>query len=216
MARDGTTEGPRTAGAVDVTASRIWLIRHGETQWSRDGRHTGSSDVALTPHGEGQADELRAEIAGVHPGLVLCSPLTRARETARRAGLTPDALTDDLREWDYGAWEGRTTADIRAELGDPAWVIWDHPIPPGDQPGEQLAGVGMRVDRVIATCRPVVDAGRDCVLVAHGHVLRILTARWLGLPPIDGRLFALDPARVSALGFEHEQQVITCWNAARA
>ena len=129
-------------------------------------------------------------------------------------GLTPDDITPDLLEWDYGAWEGRTTAQIRADLADPTWLVWDHPVPPGDTPGEQLPDVGARVDRVLERCRPVLGAGRDCVLVAHAHVLRILTARWLGLPPVDGRLFALDPARLSALGQEHDQPVVSRWNAA--
>lgn len=199
-----------------TNSARIWLVRHGETQWSRDGRHTGRTDVPLTPAGEQAADALRGELAGVQPALVLCSPLARARETAQRAGLVPDAQVDDLLEWDYGAWEGRTTAQIRADLQDPSWLVWDHPVPPGDTPGEQLDDVGRRVDRVIARCAPVLAEGRDCALVAHGHVLRILTARWLGLPPVAGRLFALDPARVSALGFEHEQHVIRCWNATSA
>ena len=199
-----------------MTSARIWLIRHGETEWSRTGRHTGRTDVPLTARGEANADAVRAEIAGISPGLVLCSPLSRARETARRAGLTPDALTDDLLEWDYGAWEGRTTAEIRTSLNDPAWLVWDHPIPAGSSPGEQLADVAVRVERVIAQCLPVLAQGRDCILVAHGHVLRILSARWLGLPPIDGRLLALDPARLSALGFEHETHVIRCWNATSA
>ncbi|MDO8309191.1 MAG: histidine phosphatase family protein [Actinomycetota bacterium] len=193
--------------------SRIWLVRHGETEWSRDGRHTGTSDIPLTPRGESDAAAIRRELAGVAPGLVLCSPLQRARETARLAGLVPDAVDADLVEWDYGAWEGQTTAQIRQHLGDPAWVVWDHPIPPGATPGEQLTDVRVRVDRVIERCLPVVASGRDCVLVAHGHVLRILSARWLGLDPVAGRLFALDPATISALGFEHEQQVIRCWNA---
>lgn len=193
----------------------IWLIRHGETEWSRTGRHTGSTDVPLTAQGQKDADAVRAEVAGLTPGLVLCSPMQRARETARRAGLVPDDVTDDLREWDYGAWEGRTTAEIRADLGDPTWLVWDHPIPPGATPGEQLDAVAARVGRILDRCAPVLADGRDCVLVAHGHVLRILTARWLDLPPVDGRLFALDPARISALGFEHEQHVITAWNAER-
>ena len=196
--------------------SAIWLIRHGETHWSRSGQHTGRTDVPLTPQGERNADAVRAELAGMTPGLVLCSPLSRARETARRAGLTPDDITDDLLEWDYGAWEGRTTAEIRAATGDPHWLIWDHRIPPGDTPGEQLTDVAARVARVIDRCLPVLDSGRDCVLVAHGHVLRILTATWLGLPPIDGRLFALDPARLSSIGFEHETHVIRSWNATTA
>ena len=196
--------------------SAIWLIRHGETQWSRSGQHTGRTDIPLTAQGERNADAVRAELAGMTPGLVLCSPLSRARETARRAGLTPDDITDDLLEWDYGAWEGRTTAEIRAATGDPHWLIWDHRIPPGDTPGEQLTDVAARVARVIDRCLPVLDSGRDCVLVAHGHVLRILTATWLGLPPIDGRLFALDPARLSSIGFEHETHVIRSWNATTA
>jgi probable phosphoglycerate mutase len=193
--------------------ARIWLIRHGETEWSRTGRHTGLTDLPLTPDGVQAADAVRPHAMAIDAGVVLCSPLNRARDTAAHAGLTPDAYIDDLHEWDYGAWEGRTTADIRASLGDPTWVIWDHPIPPGDFAGEQLDEVGARVDRVIARCLPVLESGRDAVLVAHGHVLRILTARWLGLPPIDGRLYALDPARLSALGFEHEQRVISVWNA---
>ena len=199
--------------ATTAGTARIWLIRHGETEWSRTGRHTGRTDVPLTPVGEADADAVRGELTGLEPSLVLCSPMVRARETARRAGLVPDAILDDLCEWDYGAWEGRTTTEIRDATGDPTWLVWDHPVPPGSTPGEQLPEVGERVERVLARCRPVLADGGDCVLVAHGHVLRILTARWLGLPPIDGRLFALDPARLSALGFEHQQPVISCWNA---
>jgi broad specificity phosphatase PhoE len=193
--------------------SAILLIRHGETEWSRSGRHTGRTDVPLTEAGRQNAVRLAPDLASVHPALILCSPLARAQETARLAGLTPDATTQDLVEWDYGAWEGQTTNQIREELGDPAWVVWDHPIPPGGTPGEQLNDVALRVERVIARCLPVLTAGHDCVLVAHGHVLRVLTAGWLGLPPVDGRLFALDPARLSSLGFEHEQHVIRSWNA---
>ncbi len=193
-------------------AGRIWLIRHGETSWSRDLLHTGRTDIPLTELGEDQARAAGKKFAGITPHLVLCSPLSRSRRTAELAGLQPGSFTDDLLEWDYGAWEGRTTKEIRAELGDPNWVVWQHLIPPGITPGEQLTDVAIRVTRVIDRCLPEVLAGHDCVLVAHGHVLRILTATWLGLPPIDGRLFALDPARLSALGFEHEQQVIKQWN----
>ena len=195
---------------------RIWLIRHGETEWSRTGRHTGRTDLPLTATGEQVAAALAPSIAPLSPGLVLCSPLQRARRTAELAGLQPDADEPDLLEWDYGAWEGRTTAEIRDELGDPHWLIWDHPVPPGGTPGEQLDDIATRVERVIARCAPVLDSGRDCVLIAHGHVLRILTARWLGLPPIDGRLFALDAGRLSALGFEHATRTITLWNSAGA
>lgn len=193
-------------------AARIWLIRHGETEWSREGRHTGRTDLPLTAAGEQAALALRPVTSSLQPGLVLCSPLQRARDTARLAGLTPDAYVDDLLEWDYGAWEGRTTADIRANLDDPSWTVWAQPIPAGTSPGEQPADVAARARRVIDRCAPILSAGADCVLVAHGHVLRILTATWLGLPPVDGRLFALDPARLSALGYEHEQPVIARWN----
>lgn len=190
----------------------MWLIRHGETEWSRAGRHTGRTDLPLTPAGEAAADALAPQVAGLSPGLVLCSPLLRARETAARAGLAVDDVTVDLCEWDYGAWEGKTTAEVRAETGNPEWQIWDDPIPPGATQGEQVVDVAIRAERVLARCHPVLAHGRDCVLVAHGHVLRILTACWLGLPPIDGRLFALDPARLSALGYEHGQPVIRRWN----
>ena len=197
-------------------APRIWLIRHGETDWSRTGRHTGRTDLPLTPQGEQVAATLAPSVALLAPGLVLCSPLSRAKRTAELAGLHPDDDEPDLLEWDYGAWEGRTTAEIRGDLGDPGWLIWDHPIPAGVTPGEQLADVAVRVERVIERCAPVLASDRDCVLVAHGHVLRILTARWLGLPPVDGRLFALDAGRLSAFGFEHATRTITLWNSAAA
>lgn len=194
-------------------SSQIWLIRHGETEWSRTGRHTGRTDLPLTEPGAAVAARLAPAVSRLDRGLVLCSPLLRARDTARLAGLTPDDLDPDLLEWDYGAWEGRTTADIRTELGDPDWLVWDHPIPAGSTPGEQLDDVQQRVQRVIDRCAPVLDAGQDCILVAHGHVLRILTACWLGLPPVDGRLFALDAGRLSALGYEHQTRTIRLWNS---
>jgi len=197
-----------------MSSGQIWLVRHGETEWSKTGQHTGRTNVELTTYGEQQARALAHAFDDASVGLTLCSPLTRARNTAQLAGVTPDEFTDDLLEWDYGAYEGITTAQIREQAGDPSWLIWDHPIPAGTTPGEQLADVGVRVDRVIARCLPVVESGRDCILVSHGHLLRILTARWLGLAPIAGRLFALDPARLSALGFEHETHVLREWNAA--
>jgi len=191
--------------------AQIVLIRHGETEWSLSGQHTGRTDIPLTAAGQERADRLRPAIAHHDFGLELCSPLTRARDTAQRAGLRPE-VDPDLLEWDYGAWEGRTTADIRDELGDPGWVIWDHPIPAGPTPGEQPEDVAVRARRVIDRCLPVLAGGRDCALVAHGHVLRILTATWLGLPAVDGRLWALEAGYVSALGFEREQRVILRWN----
>lgn len=198
-------------------SARIWLVRHGETEWSRQMRHTGRTDLPLTEHGEQQARaagvDLQAQPEWRSPHLVLCSPLQRARRTAELAGLTTNSVEPDLTEWDYGRWEGLTTREIRQELGIPDWIVWDHPIEPGGTPGEQLDEVAARAERVIARCEPVLANDGDCVLVAHGHLLRILTARWLGLEPIDGRMFALDPARVSALGFEHEYRVIRSWNA---
>ena len=188
------------------------LLRHGETEWSRTGRHTGRTDIPLTAAGEARASAAETLLRHVDAGLVLCSPLVRARQTARLAGLEPDAFDDDLLEWDYGAWEGRRTADIRDELGDPTWVIWDHPVPQGVTDGEQPVDVAVRASRVIARAEPVLASGRAVVLVAHGHLLRILTATWLGLPADAGRLFALDAGAVSRLGHEHEQRVITAWN----
>ena len=187
---------------------QIFLIRHGETEWSRSGKHTGSTDISLTSLGEQAAQKL-VNVVPKNPDLVLCSPLQRAQRTAALAGLVVTRTEADLKEWNYGDFEGRTTPEIRAELCDPEWLIWDTLIPHG----EQLDDVAARVDRVIAEVLPTVLDGGSVVLVAHGHVLRILTSRWLGLSPINGRLFALSPATVSTLGFEHEQRVITMWNA---
>lgn len=189
-------------------AGQIFLIRHGETQWSVSGKHTGTTDIPLTQAGEFAARQLE-NVVPKNPSLVLCSPLLRAQKTAALAGLLVTRTEPDLTEWDYGTFEGRTTADIRGELKDQSWLIWDSPIPNG----EQLFDVATRVDRVIAEALPTVNTGGDVVLVAHGHVLRILTARWLGLTPIHGRHFALAPATISTLGFEHEQHVITKWNS---
>jgi broad specificity phosphatase PhoE len=183
---------------------RLWLIRHGETEWSADGRHTGRSDIALTPLGERQGAALRQRLAGHDFAAVLTSPLRRAQETCRIAGYGERALTDgDLREWDYGDYEGRTTAEIRKEL--PGWTVWDAPIPHG----ESLADVGARTERVIARA---LAAQGDVALFAHAHLLRILAACWLGLAPVAGRSFALRPASLSVLGFEREQRVIELWN----
>ncbi|MFC0039199.1 histidine phosphatase family protein [Actinomadura rayongensis] len=187
------------------------LLRHGETAWSRDRRHTGRTDVPLTERGEEQARSLRKA-----PGLdavvrVVASPAGRARRTAELAGLAVDAVDPDLWEWDYGGYEGITTAQIRETR--PGWYLWDDGVIPGDadHPGETVERVGERVDAVLARCRPVLADG-DVALVAHGHVLRILTARWLGLDPALGRLFALDTGTVSRLGAEHGRPVIASWN----
>jgi probable phosphoglycerate mutase len=180
------------------------LVRHGETEWSRDGRHTGRTDVPLTGRGRREAEALGAPLATRELALVLTSPLSRAADTCRLAGLGARALErDDLREWDYGAYEGRTTADIRTER--PGWTLWSDGVPEG----ERVSEVGVRVDRVIEELRATTG---DAAVFAHGHVLRVLAARWLGLEPAAGRLFALDPATTSILGYERETPVIRSWN----
>lgn len=192
--------------------AQLTLIRHGETEWSRAHRHTGRTDVPLTEAGEEQARAAGKLLSGRQFDHVFVSPLRRARETALLAGL-PDAVAEpDLMEWDYGGYEGLTTPQIRETR--PGWYLWRDGVIPGDaeHPGEQVETVGSRVDRVLARVRPLLADGDDIALVAHGHVLRVLTARWLGLPPADGRLFALATAGVSTLGFEHGQPVMTGWN----
>ena len=181
----------------------LWLVRHGETPWSKTGQHTGRTDVPLTPDGERQARDLRARLDRTWT-LVLTSPLLRARKTAELAGL--DAVdNDDLLEWDYGHAEGRTTAELNRELG--GWSIWtDDNLP------ETPADVGRRSERLLELIAPALDAGDVC-LVGHGHALRILAAVWLGLPAVDGRLLALSPASISVLGHEHELPVIVRWNS---
>jgi broad specificity phosphatase PhoE len=183
--------------------SGLWLVRHGATEWSTSGRHTGRTDVPLSPEGEEQARALGRLLDGHRFALVLSSPYRRALATCRLAGYGDDVeATDDLREWDYGDYEGRTTADIRKER--PGWVVWD-----GVPNGETVEQVGARVDRVIA--RATTMDG-DVAVFAHGHCLRILAARWLDLPPVDGRLLALDTAALSVLGYEREQRVVREWN----
>ena len=187
------------------------LLRHGETEWSRTGRHTGLTDVPLTPAGEAAAAALAPALAGRGIRCACASPLQRAARTAALAGLTGAKEDPDLQEWDYGGYEGRTTAEIRAER--PGWYLWRDGVIPGDaaHPGETLAAVGARADAVLARVRPLLGDG-DVVLVAHGHLLRVLTARWLRLPPGGGRLFQLKTATLSTLGTEHGEPVITSWN----
>jgi broad specificity phosphatase PhoE len=181
----------------------VVLVRHGETEWTRSGQHTGRTDIPLTDAGRRQARSIGERLRARSFALVLTSPLQRAAETARLAGY--DAVArDELREWDYGAYEGRTTNDIR--LGRPGWTLWADGVPGGETADE----VGRRVERVIHEVRSVAG---DAAVFAHGHVLRVLTARWLALPPSDGRLFALDPGSVSVLTYERETPVIRLWNA---
>jgi len=191
---------------MDTSTTRLILVRHGATEWSVNGRHTGQTDLPLTEEGRRLAALVGRALAGYHFSLVLVSPLQRAQETCRLAGQGAQAQTrPDLREWEYGAYEGRTTADIHRER--PGWSLWRDGAPGGETPPT----VGTRTDRVIAEARA---SGGDVALFAHGHVLRVLTARWLDLPPADGRLFALDTATISVLGYEREQAVIRAWNTA--
>ena len=187
----------------------IIVLRHGQTEWSRSGQHTGVTDLPLLPEGEEQARALRGSLAGRRFTEVWVSPRRRAGRTAELAGLTPTAVDEDLVEVDYGGYEGRTTAEISAELGR-TWSVWVDGTIPGDTPGETLAAVGARVDRVLHRARARLDGG-DVALVAHGHVLRILTARWLGLPPERGALFALPAGSYGVLGHEHARPVLTAW-----
>ena len=196
----------------DTPRGSVWLLRHGNTDWATSGQHTGRTDIPLNAAGEAAARARASDLVGHTFALTLCSPLTRARQTAELAGVTPDAIDPDLIEWDYGAWEGRTTAEIRTELNDPTWTIWDQPIPAGATPGEQANDVAVRAQRVIDRCKPHIIDGHDCLLVAHGHLLRILTATWLGLPARDGRLWALGAGGLAILGWERTQPVIARWN----
>lgn len=182
----------------------VWLVRHGETEWSRDHRHTSVTDLDLTPVGERVARELGERVAGVAFDLVLTSPRTRARRTAALLGHPDAEVDDDLVEWAYGDYEGITTAEIRETV--PGWTVWTHPVPGG----ETAAQVTERLDRVVARVRGA--AGRT-LLVGHGHALRALAARWLGLPATDGRLLRLDTATVSVLGHERESPVVLRWNS---
>ena len=191
------------------------LLRHGETEWSREGRHTGRTDVPLTPKGVADAAALAPmvtrRIADGRLVAVFASPAQRAQRTAALAGLTVTKTDPDLWEWDYGGYEGITTAEIQRTR--PGWSLWRDGVIPGDaeHPGETVEEVGERADRVLKRAAPLLRDG-DVALVAHGHVLRVLTARWLGLRPTDGRLFRLDTGTVSALGTEHDEPVILSWN----
>jgi broad specificity phosphatase PhoE len=185
-------------------ADEIVLVRHGETEWSRTLRHTGRTDVPLTDRGRRQAQLLGQGLRDRRFALILTSPLQRATETCRLAGFEGQAQTrDDLAEWDYGDYEGRTTDEIRKHT--PGWTVFTGTVPNG----ETVAQVGERADRILAEAARAEGA---VLLVAHGHVLRVLAARWLGLEPRDGRLFALDPATLSTLGREREHPVLRVWN----
>jgi broad specificity phosphatase PhoE len=184
--------------------NELLLARHGETEWSANGRHTSRTDLPLTDNGRRLARRLAPRLTERRFALVLTSPLRRAVQTAELAGLGAEAkVRDDLREWDYGDYEGLTTADIHRRR--PGWSLWRDGCPNG----ETAADVGARADRVIADVRA---ADGNATAFGHGHMLRVLAARWLGLPPEDGALFALATGTLSTLGYEHENPVILSWS----
>ena len=185
--------------------TRLVLARHGETEWSRTGRHTGRTDIPLTARGREQAENLGRALRGRTFSRVLSSPLGRALDTCRLAGFGDRAeIDDDLREWDYGAYEGRTRVEIAAEV--PGWTVWTHPI----VNGESLTELGRRADRVIVATLPI---GGDVLLFSHGHMLRVLAARWIEQRPVLGSRLELATASLSELGWEQDRRVIEGWNA---
>jgi probable phosphoglycerate mutase len=187
-----------------MSAGAVWLVRHGETAWSRDRLHTSITDVPLTEAGAEAARRVGARLVGRTFSLVLTSPRLRARRSAELAGYPEAEVDDDLAEWAYGRYEGVSTAQIRET--DPDWTIWSHPAPGGETAEE----VCERVDRVIRRARSI---GGDVLLFGHAHCLRALAARWLGRPVTDGRLYRLDTGSLSVLGYERETPVIVHWNA---
>lgn len=184
---------------------QIVLVRHGETEWSKNGKHTSYTDIPLTLEGERQAAALKNELSGWDFKLVMCSPRTRAKKTCELAGLLERAeITDDLAEWNYGDYEGITTKEIRQK--DPTWTVFTSPTPNGETPED----VADRCDRVITRAKAIQD---DVVLFAHSHVLRVLIARWLELPPVEGRHFILQTGTLNILSYEHESTVLISLNA---
>ena len=188
-----------------LDGARLWLVRHGETEWSASGRHTSRTDLPLTTTGQAEAEAIGRVLTGEAGAYVLCSPMQRARETARLVNLTVDEIDDDLREWDYGQYEGRTSADIRAER--PGWELWTDGAPGGEQPPD----VAARADRVLARARELLVA-RPVVLIAHGHICRMIGGRWIGLAPSGGRHLLLGTAAPSLLGVQYGVPVIERWN----
>jgi len=188
---------------VDEIEDQLWLVRHGETEWSKNGRHTSTTDLPLTEEGEAAALKVAPALAGLDFVQVLTSPRQRARHTAELAGFPGARVDDDLAEWAYGEYEGRTTPDIRKT--DPGWTIWTHPTP-GGETAEQVAA---RMDRVVARARA---ADGKTLVFGHGHALRALAARWLGLDVSEGRLLVLDTATISVLGVDRGVSVVRRWN----
>jgi broad specificity phosphatase PhoE len=189
-------------------ATELWLVRHGETEWSLDGRHTSWTDIPLTERGRERAKWLRKALAGKKFAAVFVSPRQRARETCEIAGYGDAAvIEDDLQEWNYGESEGKTTRQMREKYG-PQWSVWTDPI----IGGEAVEQVGERADKVIATSLAAAPSGGAVALFAHAHILRILAARWISLAAAGGKSFALGTGSVSVLGFERETRVISKWN----
>jgi probable phosphoglycerate mutase len=187
-----------------TAAAELWIVRHGETEWSRSGRHTSVTDLPLTAAGETAATALAARLAGTTFELVLTSPRERARRTAALAGFADARAADDLVEWDYGDYEGLTTPQIRERV--PGWTVWTQPCPGG----ESEDAVSRRLDRIVAQVR--AQEGRVLVF-GHGHASRALAMRWLGLSVSGGRLLRLDPATISVLGYDHESPAVDRWNS---
>lgn len=187
--------------------TQLWLVRHGETEWSKSGQHTSRTDIPLTDQGRRRAEALRGYLKGIKFDAVFVSPMQRARETCAIAGFADQAQVDfNLKEWDYGIYEGKTTAQIRAEV--PGWSVWKDPI----IGGETVEHVGERGDAMIARALAAAPADGNVALFAHAHILRILAARWLLLAATGGSLFALGTGSVSVLGWERETRVIQSWN----
>ncbi len=194
------------------SSHRIVLVRHGETEWSLSGQHTGVTDLPLTPAGEEEARVVGEALRSRSFALVLSSPRTRAIDTAALAGFGDRLVVDeDLAEWDYGAYEGLTTSQIVERRGGP-WDLWSDGVPPGATPGETAHDVRRRADAVLARASAALEEG-DVLLVAHGHILRALAIAWVGLPPGAGRVLAISTSTIGELGFEHDRPVIIRWNA---
>jgi probable phosphoglycerate mutase len=208
-AKAGSAAGPAFAAAERLPDDvALWLVRHGETEWSASGRHTGRTDLPLTAAGEQQARALLPMLSDLSPALVLSSPRHRALHTAELAGLQVDAVDDDLAEWDYGPYEGRTSQEIRAER--PGWSLWRDGVPVGDG-GETIEQVSARADRVLVrACRAL--ASGPVVLFAHGHISRAIGARWIGLPAAAGANLLLGTAAPSLLSTQYGEPVIAHWN----
>jgi probable phosphoglycerate mutase len=188
--------------------TELWLVRHGETEWSLDGRHTSWTDIPLTERGRERAKWLRKALADKKFAAVFVSPRQRARETCEIAGYgDAGVIEDDLQEWNYGESEGKTTQQMRDKYG-PQWSVWTEPLIGGETPEQ----VGERADKVIAKSLAAVPSGGAVALFAHAHILRILAARWISLPAAGGKSFALGTGSVSVLGFERETRVISKWN----